>query len=280
MPAEAPSRASPVPLFVRATGGVRLSFARDGAGASRIADWHESGGYRARFPTRHDTIAEAVLINTGGGMTGGDALRQEITVGERAHAVVTSQAAEKIYRSDGPVTSITTDLAVAPGATLAWVPQETILFDRAYLSRRLTAEMAADATLIAAETMYFGRAAMGEGLREGSWRDSWRIRRAGRLVFAEDVRLEGDLAAALARRAVADGARAVSTILLVAPDAAARLEPLRALTLPEGAAHASSHVDGCLVTRVLAREAAPLREAVAMILTHHLNAPLPRSWQC
>lgn len=269
-----------MPVFVRAAGGVTLSFARDASGCTRIRDWHESGGYRARFPTRYDAVSEAVLINTGGGMTGGDTLRQEIAVGQAASAVVTSQAAEKIYRSDGPATTIETCLDVAAGATLAWVPQETILFDRARLSRSLTATLAPDATLIAGETVYFGRAAMGEGLIAGSWRERWRIRRGGKLVFAEDVRLEGGLADALIRRAVADGARAVSTLLVVAPDAAARLEPLRALTLPDTVACASSHIDGCLVTRMLAADAAPLREAVATLLGHHLKAPLPRSWQC
>ena len=184
-----------LPDYVRAAGGVRLRFGWNGARTQRL-EAAESGGYRARFPTSHDETSEAVLINTGGGMAGGDHARVRIAVDSGAHAVVTTQAAEKIYRSQGSDTRVETSLSVAGGARLDWLPQETILFSGARLARSLDVDLAADARLIACETLYFGRTAMGETMARGALRDRWRIRREGRLVFAEDLRLGGEIEAA------------------------------------------------------------------------------------
>ena len=128
-----------LPAYVRAAGGIRLRFGRVGAQTHRL-DVGESGGYRARFPTTFDATSEAVLINTGGGMAGGDAMRVDIELGPGCDAIVTTQAAEKIYRSQGSDTRIETQLSVAAGASLAWLPQETILFSGARLARNLAVE--------------------------------------------------------------------------------------------------------------------------------------------
>ena len=132
-----------------------------------------------------------MLINTGGGMAGGDRMSIAVGIAEGARAVLTTQAAEKLYRSDGPETEIAVDIALGPGSRLDWLPQEQILFDGARLRRRLDVELAASAALTLVESVVFGRVAMGEVAESGSFRDRWRIRRDGRLVFAEDVRLEG-----------------------------------------------------------------------------------------
>src|SRR5215208_4844900 len=188
-----------LPGFVRAAGGVRVAIGRTERGSAPLTI-AESGGYRVRFP-RAAGACEGVLINTGGGMAGG------------ARAVLTTQAAEKLYRSDGPDTEIAVDIALGPGSRLDWLPQEQILFDGARLRRRLDVELAASAALTLVESVVFGRIAMGEVAESGSFRDRWRIRRAGRLVFAEDVRLEGRLRETLARTAVGAGGRALATVL-------------------------------------------------------------------
>jgi urease accessory protein len=271
-----------LPAFVRAHGGVRVAFARVGAGSTartvrtRSA---ESGGYRARFPNRPDDACEAVLINTGGGMTGGDTFAVEITAGEGADAIVTTQAAEKIYRSQGPDTVIDTALTLAPGARLDWLPQEAILFARAALKRSLAVEMAADATLHACEALYFGRAAMGEILETASLRDRWRIRRGGRLIFADDVRLDGLVNLTLARPAIAGGARATATALSIAPDAAARLDAAREAMGDCVSEFGVSALDGMLIARLLSPDAAALRADLARLMTFLTGRALPRSWQ-
>lgn len=267
-----------LPDYVRASGGVRLRFGAVGARTMRL-EVAESGGYRARFPTSHDVRCEAVLINTAGGMAGGDRARTKIALDPGAQAVVTTQAAEKIYRSQGSDTHVETEVSVASGAELAWLPQETILFSGARLERSLSVDLAADAGFIACETLYFGRAAMGEVLLHGFLHDRWRIRRAGRLVFAEDLRLEGAIDQTLRRKAVGQGARAVSTVLATAPG---RLDEIRAFLAEETVfseveAAAGAH-EGFLLIRLLGGDGQALRRALVMLLGHLTRRALPRTW--
>lgn len=270
-----------LPAYVRASGGVRLRFGKVGARTLRL-EVAESGGYRARFPTSYDERCEAVLINTAGGMAGGDFATTRIAVDAEAQAVVTTQAAEKIYRSQGSDTRVETGIVVADGAGLAWLPQETILFSGARLARSLAVELAAGSTFIACETLYFGRAAMGEALLRGSLRDRWRIRRGGKLVFAEDLRLDGAIAATLRRKAVGLDARAVSTVLATGPGHAARLAEIRALAADDpacaGVEIGAGVLDGFLLVRLLSGDAQALRRALVMLLGQVVGCALPRTW--
>ena len=186
----------------RAVGGIALSVHAVGA-LSRCARIHEHGSLRARFPGPRGRELEAVIVNTAGGIAGGDRFDFDISVGENASLVVSSAAAEKVYRSLGPEAAIGVMLTVAAGASLAWLPQETILFDRARMRRTIDVKLAADARLILAEALVLGRTAMNESVAEGSMFDWWRVRRAGRLVFAEGLRLDGAMSAKLAETAVA-----------------------------------------------------------------------------
>lgn len=276
-----PAASDPLlPAYVRAAGGVRLRFGRVGAQTHRL-DVAESGGYRARFPTTFDATSEAVLINTGGGMAGGDAMRVAVTLESGADAIVTSQAAEKIYRSQGSDTRIETTLSVAAGASLAWLPQESILFSGARLARSLTIDLAADARLVASESVFFGRSAMGETMLRGALRDRWRIRREGRLVFAEDLRLEGAIAETLARQAVGAGACAAATIVVAGPDLPDRLEQVRACR-DEASSCAveigAGIVADLLVIRLLSPDAQALRRVLVTLLGHLTGRALPRTW--
>ena len=267
-----------LPAYVRAAGGVRLRFGRVGAQTHRL-DVGESGGYRARFPTTFDATSEAVLINTGGGMAGGDAMAVDIEVGAGAEAIVATQAAEKIYRSQGANTRIETTLSVAAGASLAWLPQECILFSGARLARSLTIDFAADARLVACETVFFGRSAMGETMARGALRDRWRIRREGKLIFAEDVRLEGAITETLTRSAIGAGARAAATIIATGPDLAARLEQVRALTSGELQVEIGAGiVADLLVIRLLSPDAQALRRVLVTLLGQLTGRALPRTW--
>ena len=199
----------------RAFGSVSLSVKRV-AGKTRRAQVHEAGSLRVRCPGAPAEELEAVLINTAGGVAGGDTFTLDIAAGEGTQLVVTTAAAEKVYRSLGPDSTIDVKLAVATGASLAWLPQETILFDRARLSRSIEVDLASDARLFLAEAVVFGRTGMGETVEQGALSDRWRIRRDGRLIYAESVRLDGAIAKRLARTAVAKGGIAVATVLMAA----------------------------------------------------------------
>jgi urease accessory protein len=275
----APTPRAAVPDFVRAVGGVRVLIGRTPRGSAPL-EIGESGGFRVRFPHADSPgeVCQGVLINTGGGLTGGDRVSTEAVVTPDARGVLTTQAAEKVYRSDGPDAEAAVALTLGAGSRLDWLPQETILFDGARLRRRLAVEMAADAALLLVESTVFGRAAMGETVETGFFRDRWRIRRDGRLVFAEEVRLEGPIAAALARPAVANGGRAVATCLVVAPGAEDRLDEARAALEGARSECGVSAYDGMLVARFLSPEPRSLR-ADLIRYTETLRGPLPRSWQ-
>ncbi len=175
----------------RAAGRLDAVFARAGA-RTEIGRLFETGGYRLRMPRSPDPVCEAVMVNTGGGMAGGDHTRFAFRVEPGASVMLTTTAAEKIYGSTAlaeaaPGTRVDVELTVAAGASLEWLPQETILFDRSQLHRQLSADLAPDGHLLIVEMLVFGRLAMGERLRDGLLRDRWRIRRGDRLIFAEEL---------------------------------------------------------------------------------------------
>src|SRR5712691_607997 len=175
-------------------------------GASRPKRVREEGSLRVRFPGAISDELEAVLVNTAGGIAGGDDLEIAFSVGPGTRLVVTGAAAEKVYRSLGPDARMRIKLDVAGGAALAWLPQETIVFDRARVTRSIDVDLAADAGLILAEAVIFGRSGMGERVERGLLLDRWRVRRDGRLLFADMLRLDGAIAEKLSAPACANGA--------------------------------------------------------------------------
>ena len=268
---------APLPAFVRAQGGIRLTVGATPRGSAPLAV-AESGGFRVRFP-RGLSICEGVLINTGGGMAGGDRFDLRAELAPNAEAVLTTSAAEKVYRSDGADAHVGLSFTLQPGSRLDWLPQEGILFSGAKLRRRLDVAVAPEAQATLAETVVFGRAAMGEAFEAGAFHDRWRIRRGGRLVFAEDVRLEGSCRTILARRAVAGGARALATVLHVARDTEARRDEARTLLRNARSECGLSAWDGMMVARFLSPDPQVLRIDLAHFLEGLCGRSLPRSWQ-
>lgn len=270
-------RESAEPAQLRTRGSVLLCARRVGerTAATRI---RERGPLRLRFPRpTQGSALEGVLLNTAGGVVGGDRLEVGVQAGEGTSLVVTTQAAEKVYRSTGAAARAQIRLDVAAGARLAWVPQETILFDRSRLARTLEADVAADASLVLCEGIVFGRTAMGERVREGQLRDRWRLRHGGKLVFADALTIEGAVDERLGRRAIAAGAIGVATLVAVGADAEARLDGVRAsLDRPDVEAGASV-VAGVLRARVLARDGFALRGAVLAALAA-LGVTPPRAY--
>lgn len=273
----------PAPARQRSHGVVRLRVGPAGPlGPTRLVDLAESGPSRLRLPRQGaERMLEGVLVNTGGGIACGDRFEVEVAVEAGGHCLLTTTAAEKIYRSDGPCAQIANRVVVGPGARLDWLPQETILFDHARLSRRFEADLARDAALLVAEIAVLGRAARGECLEAAHFEDRWRIRRDGRLMYADALRLDGAVTALMARRAIGGGARALATILDLSPGAEARLDEARALldVLPAAVEAGASAWNGHLAVRMLAPTVAPLREGAAHFLTAWRGRPMPRVWQ-
>lgn len=283
-PDAAPSPPVSSPLVLqRARGRAEVGFAfRDDA--TRLERLFQEGQAKIRVPkSGRGEPPTAVLINTAGGIAGGDRVDWGVRVGAGARAAATSQAAERVYRSsttDGGLSGrIETRLEVGPRGHLDWLPQETILFDRAALDRTLSVELAADASAVMVETIVFGRIAMGEVVESCRLVDRWRVRRGGRLVFADTFRVEGSAQAILEGRATGGGARAFATVLVAETGVETRVDAIREV-LAEAPSAGASAFDGLLVVRLADGDPARLRRDLARLLVHIRRAELPRVWSC
>ncbi|WP_421915273.1 urease accessory protein UreD [Mesorhizobium sp.] len=249
-------------------------------GRTRLRRLYQDGSAKIRMPAVWADPLEAVLINTAGGLTGGDRLGWEIDVGEAASAVITTQACEKLYRAASDRAEVRVRLTVGEQGRIAWLPQETIVFDRADFARTLDVELAAGAEALVLEATVFGRLAMGERAAQGNFHDRWRVRREGTLVHAEDFRIGPDIAASLGRPAVAGGAIAVATLLMVSPRAEAFLEPVRRIIGGQGDASVwTVNKSGKLLARLHAGDGYQLRKRlVPLVELLNGRAGLPKLW--
>ena len=260
----------------RAQGAVRFDV-KSQDGVTRRGNLHESGSLRVRFPSPEGEGLSGVFVNTAGGIAGGDRFDIDIRAGEGARLTLTTAAAEKVYRAGGPAAGLNIALKAEAGAHLAWLPQETILFDRARVLRRIDIDLAESASLLLCEIVVFGRSAMGERMLHGEFVDRWRVRRGGRLVFAETVRLDGDIGGKLSKPAVAKGAVAIGTALIV-PGDEALLERIRELATSFGGEVGISAWNGFAMARFCAQDAARLRADMMTVLGRASSSALPRLW--
>ncbi|WP_410924275.1 urease accessory protein UreD [Rhodosalinus sp.] len=272
------ARRQEVPAQPRARGAVRLSV-RAARGGSALSAFRHQGSLRAVFPRpRPGAGVEAILVNTAGGITGGDRFEVEARAEAGAALTLSTQACERAYRAPpGSTGRLAVRLAAGPEARLDWLPQETILYDGASLDRRLEIDLAPGARLLMVEPLIFGRRAMGETLTSGRFRDRIAVTRGGRPLYRDGVTLAGDIATTLARPGVAGGAGAMASLVLVGPEAEAELAPVRALLPATGGASLLS--PDLLVLRLLARDGQALRATLLPVLDRLTGGALPKAWR-
>lgn len=260
----------------RAQGSLRLS-SRLRDGRSVIDQLHQSGSSKVLFPRSPATRLDAMMINTAGGITGGDRFQTEARAGTGSRLTLSTQAAERAYRAQpGETGRLNVRLSVEAGARIDWLPQETLLYDNSALARRLEIDVARDATLFAVEAFVFGRHAMGETLTSLQLHDRWRVRRGGTLVFADDLRLSGAVAGPLANPFAFAGSGAMATLLFIGDSAEAQLATARSAVAGKGGA--SLVDDGVLIVRTLAAGSYELRRMLVPLLEQINQAALPRCW--
>lgn len=271
-----------VPHSLRSRGRLDLSFRRRGE-RTVVDRSYQSGCSRMRLPRREAAgdAPCAVLINTAGGVAEGDCIEQAIAWDEGARATVATQAAEKVYRALAHGSRIDTCLEVARGAHAEWLPQETILFDGARLRRDAKIILAEDVSFLGVESIVLGRAAMGETMRAGSLRDRMRIWRGGRLIYADTLALDADIAALMARNSTGGGATAMAVLVHASHRVGSLIDGVReALENAKGRAAASCW-NGLLAVRLVAPDGETLRHDIATALAVLRDGqPLPRVWRC
>lgn len=279
--AAASSSHHPAVPLQRSRGDGRLT-AGPGRGRGAIRSLFQQGCAKIRVPVQHRRHGmEAVMINSSGGLTGGDRLSWHFATDPHADLTVTSQACERVYKSIADTARVDITLSVGQESNLSWLPQETILFDGGCLDRTLTVDLAPGASVLLVEPLLFGRQAMGETVETGHIRDRWRIRQNGRLIHAEDLLMSGPVAAHLASPVVASGLTACVTLTLIASWAEARADKARALLHPHDGL---SFWNGKLVARLLAESGQKLRQKLIPLIetllpSHHQSAGLPKVWR-
>jgi urease accessory protein len=252
-------------LKQRSVGHVKLRMEAGG-----IAVLREAGSSKCRIPPGS---REAILINTSGGLAGGDSVVIEAAAGADAELVLTTQAAERVYRSLGPAADVKVRLQAAPGATLMWMPHETIVFEQGALTRCLDIELADDATFLAVEPMVFGRHAMGEVVQSVSVHDRWSVRRDGKLIHAENFRMGPEWPKS---KATFGSSCAMATVLLVSPNAESLIDAVRAVLGPDDGASAWN---GKLIARLLAKDGFEMRKVLLQVLSVVMGREkLPKTW--
>jgi len=270
----------------RADGCCRIVLSGSETG-TRIEDVFERSPIRVMFPRNgHSVMEEAVLINTAGGIAGGDRLECSVAALPGASMAVTSQAAEKVYRALNEPARIKTSLKAYKSARLAWLPQETITFNRARLHRTTEIELFSGSELLALEWLVLGRAAHGEIVVGGSITDSWRVKKDDRLIWADNFRITNETFAQTNRKALLSDCRAIATLIYFGPDLDKRMECLRESLLSLECDCGVTLVGGLVVARFAAKQSADLKVALRSFLSQ-LETELgpgpfrvPKMWAC
>jgi urease accessory protein len=270
----------------RSEGLARLVLTGSASG-TRIVDLFERSPIRIMFPgIRGAPIEEAVVVNTAGGIAGGDRLEISVTVLGNASVTVTSQAAERVYRALSESALIDTRLKLRQAAKLAWLPQETIVYNGARMRRNTDVEISAGAEMLALEWLVLGRAAHGEEMLDGQIIDGWQVKLDGRLIWADRFRATDDVFPRLRSPALLADFKAIGTLIYFGPDAEAWVQFMRALASQLRCHCFTTMVSGLVITRVAAREAAELKAGLREILLNfertRTQGPfrIPKMWSC
>ena len=264
-----------MPIMQRAVGEVDLVME-----SGNLRRCFQSGSAKLLLPKTYSPSSEAVLINTAGGLAEGDVFTFRLEASDQTDLTVTTQAAERVYGAGGSrCAQLNIDITITDGASLYWLPQETIIFDSGRLARSLLVQMDQSSSFLASEITVFGRKAMNETVRYGFLNDQWRIYSQDKLIHAEAIWLDGPIAEKLADCAAAADMSCLATILWVAEGVEQHVKSARAYfdTTPQVHAVVSCW-NGKLVIRCLADEAKEIKAALSGCLHLLRGFDVPRVW--
>lgn len=264
-------------------GSLRLVVGLDGAGKCALREHYNSQLHRVLHLVPGSAPEEGVIyvLNPSGGIAQGDALEADISVERGAHAIVTSPAATKVYRSESAAARSRTRLKVDAGATLEYLPEPVIPHAGARFVEDLELDVAAEGKALAWEILAPGRAARGESLGYDRLDFRLRVREGGRTILLERgaiVPAEGVSGPAVFSRFAAYG-----ILLVIGCDPHAVEAALRGAT--EGATAGVTRLRGrgtmlkmlALETRHLQEAFGRAREVVAPLLASRAATRLRRT---
>jgi urease accessory protein len=250
-----------------------------------IEDVFERSPVRIMFPRiRGRAVDEAVIVNTGGGVVGGDVLEFSVSALPGASVAVTSQAAERVYRALNEPAFITTRLRACESARLAWLPQETIVFNAARLHRITDVELTSGTELLALEWIVLGRAAHGEVVDQGQIIDTWRVKKDNRLIWTDTFRVDDETFPSLSGKSLLANCTAIATLIYFGPFLNARLEVLRGVISSLGCRGAATLVNDLIVVRLAGVSSFELGRALRSFLEQFESKAgsgpfkVPRMW--
>ena len=142
------------------------------------------------YPRGHDSC-QIILVHPPGGIVGGDRLKIEIEVAEKAHALITTPGAARFYKSAGPQATQHADLRLAQGACLEWTPQETLLYDASESRISTQVQMESDSRFLGWDIYGLGRPAAKSHFSRGRCEQSFSLFRSGHPIWIERNEYQG-----------------------------------------------------------------------------------------
>ncbi|GAB4258088.1 MAG: urease accessory protein UreD [Methylomicrobium sp.] len=224
-------------------------------------------------------VCHLYLLHPPGGVVAGDCLTIQTQADSGSHALVTTPAAGKFYRSEGGRAHQSICLNIANGGVIEWLPQETIVYEGARLTSKTRLAIQTGARFIAWEMMVLGRPASNEAFNSGEVLSEWHITRDDEPIYLERLRLDPK---AFSARWGLNG-RSTCGSLFAYPANQKTLEAIRDL-IGDKPERGVTCIDNLLICRALDQRSDKLRDffnEVWMIVretTLGRKACMPRIW--
>lgn len=144
------------------------------------------------FYPEGEAICHNIILHTAGGIVGGDLLDQNINLTANSQTLITTPAANKVYRSNGKIAVQNININLENNAILEYLPQEMIIFDGAKYHQSNIINLQNNSTFLMWDIIRFGRTARGEIFTKGNWQSKLEIWQEEKPLFIDNICLKGE----------------------------------------------------------------------------------------
>ena len=258
----------------RATGTLKATIIGSG---NRIGELYQKGSSRLFFPKNFSKTMECVLINTAGGITGGDKFKCSIKASEESSILVTTQASEKVYRAINGSAEVETQLSISKNSKLVWLPQDTILFSESNLSRKIIIHIEDGAEFLAFDQIVLGRSAMGENIVKSNLHDNWKIYYRNKLIYFDQSGWKNNVPLNCAGL---KNIRSYASFFYVGPKVEAYEQKLKNIKqVIKNVYLGSSLRNDCLLVRMFGSDAKAIKDRAIHLLRDIWQLDIPNVWK-